>query len=649
MAPLIQHEEQRVLPAGAKEGDEISSAGSQHTGHLSIHPIPELQGPFDESILEVVGGAGSRRVVNIDAQTRRRNLLESAEYERLCGRKWPQRAGGRYHPIWKLTSQMLFGVHLLVRGLAKSDTEVLRILQNHVDEVDGFLGRTTEDFLIVEVDVHTRMQYLSLPLQNLNTFDEMLEDRLFRLSMLDYNDKIEHAIQRFTASIDDSLKDIQKGKSAIRALWKYLDQAEKEYELSGYMTALVSAMLSNAEGWNVAFSDLRRKGLKLQAALSKLSLAITEMQRRIGVASRKKLVHQKTERGTMHAPRLSSQRSFSGRFFERPKTAIEKPLPCDPIPPRATNGVPQSMEKVGHRDARRTSARDCRVDKEPEARRSSMSTSTPIKHTDKATHHAKSHSFIPGVQRSIVKRLSKAKLSPMACADDDNLDHSQKRPATAPSPRRLKARTISMEQLKSFRYPRKEQHSDPMTPPMPVQHERRPSASPTPARQETMKDQLLHYLKSDRVADAWETTVRKEKKGVSRRVSQIKLNGPLSAFRTKPSTTLGSPGKPETMDPADGSKTHTSSLQNGLEALDTTTYPLKPKRGDSAPRIHVLSLQMTLAQESEWKENSHRRNNSNNTGEITWDTQSIITALPSVPPTIPEGPPKSRTLSGWRH
>lgn len=95
MEPLNQNEEQRALPAGARGEYGISSAGSQHTGHLSIHPIPELQGPFDESILEVVGGAGSKRVVNIDAQTRRRNLLESAEYERLCGRKWPQRAGGR--------------------------------------------------------------------------------------------------------------------------------------------------------------------------------------------------------------------------------------------------------------------------------------------------------------------------------------------------------------------------------------------------------------------------------------------------------------------------------------------------------------------------------------------------------------------------
>ncbi|PKY02913.1 hypothetical protein P168DRAFT_319456 [Aspergillus campestris IBT 28561] len=642
MAPLIQHEEQRVLPAGATGGDEISSAGSQHTAQLSVHPIPELQGPFDESISEAVGGTGSKRVVNIDAQTRRRNLLESAEYERLCGRKWPQRAGGRYHPIWKLTSQMLFGVHLLVRGLAKSDTEVLRILQIHVDEVDGFLGRTTEDFLIVEVDVYTRMQYLSLPLQNLNTFDEMLEDRLFRLSMLDYNDKIEHAIQRFTASIDDSLKDIQKGKAAIRALWKYLYQAEKEYELSGYMAALVSAMLSNAEGWNVAFSDLRRKGLKLQAALAKLSLAITEMQRRIGVASRKKLVHQQTERGSMPMPRLTSRRSFSGRFFERPKTAIEKPLPCDPIPSRSANGTPQPIES---RDRQRHGS-GSRADKEP-ARRSSMSASQPTKHTDKATHHVKSHSFIPGMQRSIVKRLSKAKLSPMTCADDE-VDHPPKRPTTAPSPRRLKARTISMEQLKSFRYPRKEPHSNPMTPPMPTQHERQPTASQTHTRQETMKDQLLHYLKSDRVADAWEHTVRKEKKGITRRVSQIKLNGPLSAFRTRPSTALGSPGKPQTTYLADGSKIHTSSLQNGLEAFDTTTYPLKPKRDDSAPRIHVLSLQMTLAQESERKENGHRRNNSNNT-EITWDAQSVITALPSVPPTIPEGPPKSRTLSGWRH
>jgi hypothetical protein len=55
------------------------------------HPIPQLQGPFEESIVETTDNSGNDWVVEIDAQTRRRDLLENDEYERLCGRKWRQR------------------------------------------------------------------------------------------------------------------------------------------------------------------------------------------------------------------------------------------------------------------------------------------------------------------------------------------------------------------------------------------------------------------------------------------------------------------------------------------------------------------------------------------------------------------------------
>lgn len=59
------------------------------------HPIAQLQGPFEESILEVNDSTLIECVVDIDAQTRRRDLLENDEYERLCGRKWRQRASER--------------------------------------------------------------------------------------------------------------------------------------------------------------------------------------------------------------------------------------------------------------------------------------------------------------------------------------------------------------------------------------------------------------------------------------------------------------------------------------------------------------------------------------------------------------------------
>lgn len=59
------------------------------------HPIAQLQGPFEESIYEANDGTANEWVVELDAQTRRRDLLENDEYERLCGRRWRQRTTER--------------------------------------------------------------------------------------------------------------------------------------------------------------------------------------------------------------------------------------------------------------------------------------------------------------------------------------------------------------------------------------------------------------------------------------------------------------------------------------------------------------------------------------------------------------------------
>lgn len=186
---------------------------------------------------------------------------------------------------------MVFGVHLLAKRLAKSDQEVMKILQSHVDELDGFLQRSTEDFLIIHLDVRTRIQYLSLPLGNLEVFDEMLKDRNFRLALVAYNDQIVHSIDRFTLAITDAVKDLQKGKEAMGALWHYLLQLADEgcFE-SDSLKAFYKAMMENMEGWIVAMSRLRRRGAALQKALGQLAFAVTEMQRRVGVASRNDLV-----------------------------------------------------------------------------------------------------------------------------------------------------------------------------------------------------------------------------------------------------------------------------------------------------------------------------------------------------------------------
>lgn len=186
---------------------------------------------------------------------------------------------------------MSFGIHLLVKGLAKSEMEVLRTLQNYVDELDGFIERSKEDFLIIQIDVRIRLQYLSLPLGNLDVFDEMLEERSFRLAMIDYNEKIEHAIERFSTAVRDSLHDVQKGQEATSALWHYIGWLGQSGDrLPGNLDAVCNAMLANIEGWNKAFGKLYKRGTDLDAALFDLGMAAVEMQRRVGVASRKGVV-----------------------------------------------------------------------------------------------------------------------------------------------------------------------------------------------------------------------------------------------------------------------------------------------------------------------------------------------------------------------
>lgn len=78
-----------------EKGRKPESAGNRQLHAVPVHPIPQLQGPFEESIIESNNGTEYEWIVGIDAQTRRRDLLENAKYERLCGRRWRQRAGER--------------------------------------------------------------------------------------------------------------------------------------------------------------------------------------------------------------------------------------------------------------------------------------------------------------------------------------------------------------------------------------------------------------------------------------------------------------------------------------------------------------------------------------------------------------------------
>lgn len=95
MALLSSDLEHPAAPVDPESEQEHTAFQKHYHDRAPAHPIPQLQGPFEESMLEAIEGAQSEWVVELDAQSRRRDLLESAEYERLCGRKWRQRASER--------------------------------------------------------------------------------------------------------------------------------------------------------------------------------------------------------------------------------------------------------------------------------------------------------------------------------------------------------------------------------------------------------------------------------------------------------------------------------------------------------------------------------------------------------------------------
>lgn len=258
--------------------------------HAPAHPVPQLQGPFEESMLESVNDMADQDVY-LDAAERRATLLEKSHYERICAGRWKQKPGEKYHPLWKIAAQTSFGMHLLAEGMAKSEDEVMKILQSHVDDVDGFLERTTEDFDLALSDVQERLRYLRLPLEHVEVFDRMLEDRTFRASIIDGNEKIEHIVDRTSKSIRDAMKDVQKGLDATRALGRYLNDLEPMWDRqTAEHEAVFVAMLGNVEGWGRAFMDLHLQGNRLKVILVELSETVSEMMRRAGIVSRKSIV-----------------------------------------------------------------------------------------------------------------------------------------------------------------------------------------------------------------------------------------------------------------------------------------------------------------------------------------------------------------------
>lgn len=212
---------------------------------------------------------------------------------------------------------------------------------------------------------------------------------------------------------------------------------------------------------------------------------------------------------------------------------------------------------------------------------------------------------LPSTSGRLKRRLSRPFLKR---ATSEKLD-LQERPKTAPQPLRP-SRSISIEQLRAF-----------CTTPRPRTRQSMVK-SPTQARQEThdqlngldtMKDQISQFLKTDRVVEAWDSVSR----SATCCARPIKTKEwPSSIFRTKSSTTLEKegPGSGEGQD----LERQMSWVQETFDVLPTHSFKVKP---EMSPRIHVLSVQMTLDEEVGEREAS-----------LDLRSDGSITALPAVPP-----------------
>ena len=268
-----------------------------------VHPIMTMQGAFEESILEstqpdddATNGplSSSMRLTPSasgdlsEARARRRQMLEKDDYSSIASSRLPKKAGAKYHAFWKLTAQISFGIHLLHDQLAKSDDEVVKIMQAHVDEIDAFLERTTEDFDLAITDISERINFLKLPLEHIEIFEVMLADKKFCTSIVEGNGKIETIVNRTARAMNESLLDIAKGIEATSELGKYLDTLGAQWsDENQEFLGIYTAMRGNTEGWYRCFRRLQLKGSSLGVLLVQLGSMLTEMSKRVGAAGRK--------------------------------------------------------------------------------------------------------------------------------------------------------------------------------------------------------------------------------------------------------------------------------------------------------------------------------------------------------------------------
>ncbi|KAL7775482.1 hypothetical protein CFE70_009325 [Pyrenophora teres f. teres 0-1] len=266
------------------------------TATFPIHPIAAMQAPFEESMLDATGETGHVPFVNPKKGVKTRQQLlcreedateDSWNFTYNC--HWRNNPKGNFHPLKKTVAQIIFGVHLLHQHLEKSVADVADILLKHVNELDSFLQRANEDLESSMKDMLFRHKCLKVPMEHVNEFDRLLEDRSYRAQLLDGNIVIERTIGRMSALLNDYLVDINVFREANQDLDMYLlDVGDAWTYRNEDIGRIYSAMCGNTGGWSQFLQSLVAKAERLGVVLVQVSSYCNEIEKRCGAASRRK-------------------------------------------------------------------------------------------------------------------------------------------------------------------------------------------------------------------------------------------------------------------------------------------------------------------------------------------------------------------------
>ncbi|KAK0730381.1 hypothetical protein B0H67DRAFT_652299 [Lasiosphaeris hirsuta] len=279
------------------------------------HPITAMQDAFAESLIEATHGGKTPKpkLRTGDAKARREELLDQAKTDGPPVELWRHRPGQVNHELRRLMAQISFGVYLLLNGMANSQILVVSILQGHIDEVDEFLETTLEDIGLATKDLRDRVDHLKLPMDNMEVFERMLEDRNFRVQILDGNQKIEHIVARTQVALHQIIEDLAEGVSSTREFSIYLaEQQHGQWRRDRPdVIDIFDAMKGNTDGWFNAFIDLQAKASTLNGLIAKLNGMVSEMERKAGEVSRSTRLSVEPYSSPQHSPQASNASSVT--------------------------------------------------------------------------------------------------------------------------------------------------------------------------------------------------------------------------------------------------------------------------------------------------------------------------------------------------